>query len=140
MSTRWTGEDIKQKGLKINGQALPAVRQSTQPALFALGRLPGGNMNKTEIHYRDMLELKKYAGEVIWWAFEPLNLRIGANCFYSVDFLVMLKTGELECHEIKGGHITDDALVKFKAAAAMFPFKFRMIALVKGEWIERHVI
>jgi len=84
--------------------------------------------------------MRKHIGEVLWYAFEAINLRIGDKCFYAVDFLVMVKSGELECHEIKGGHITDDALVKFKAAAAFFPFKFRMIMLIKGDWTERHVI
>jgi hypothetical protein len=136
MSTRWTSEDIKQKGLQISGPLNSAVKVNIQPASFALGRLTTGKMNKTEIAYADLLEMRKRIGEVAWYAFEPVNLRLGVNCFYSVDFLVMLKSGELECHEVKG-YWTDDALVKIRAAAAIFPFRFISKRLVKGQWETR---
>ena len=64
------------------------------------------------------------------------NLKLADKCFYKVDFLVMLKSGQLECHEIKG-FLTDDSLVKFKVAGQKFPFVFRMIALKKGVWVEK---
>lgn len=108
----------------------------TQPASFALGRLKAGSMNKTEKAYAAQLELLKTAGEVLWYEFEPMNLRLGDKCFYAVDFLVMLKNGQLECHEVKG-YWTDDALVKIKTAAAKFPFRFISLRLVKGCWETR---
>jgi hypothetical protein len=139
--SNWTQQDIdrlQQKGLKVN---LP-LKNSTanQPASFALGRMKAGSMNKTELLYAKHLEVQKQFGNVAWYEFEPMNLRLGEKCFYSVDFMVMLKSGELECHEVKGGFITDDSLVKFKVAAAKFPFKFRMVMLKKGEWIEKYLI
>jgi hypothetical protein len=103
------------------------------PAAFALGRLKAGKMNKTEAAYAKYLEALKHAGEVLWYAFEPMNLKLADKCFYAVDFLVMVKTGQLECHEVKG-YWTDDALVKIKTAAANFPFRFIAVRLVKGEW------
>ena len=42
----------------------------------ALGRLPKGRMNKTETAYAAQLELRKAAGEVAWWVFEGLKLRL----------------------------------------------------------------
>lgn len=115
-------------------------RQSDKSRLFALGRLKSGEMNKTEAAYAKFLELQKQAGEVLWYEFEPMNLRLADKCFYRVDFLVMLKSGQLECHEVKGGYMTDDSLVKFKVAACKFPFTFRMFSLKKGEWIELYTI
>lgn len=95
----------------------------------ALGRLPKGRMNKTEAAYAAHLELRKAAGEVAWWVFEGLKLRLADATFYDTDFTVMLSTGELEVHEVKG-HWTDDARVKIKVAAAQYPFRF--IALKKS--------
>lgn len=129
----WTQEHIdnlNKKGLK-NNLKKPAIQHE---ALFALGRLKGRTMNKTETAYAGLLEAKKHIGEVVWYEFEPVNLRLADKCFYAVDFMVMMSNGQLECHEVKGGFVTDDALVKIKAAAAKFPFKFIMIKLIKGNW------
>ena len=99
----------------------------------ALGRLPGGEMNKTEAAYNRLLETKLGLGEIRWFRFEPINIRIGAKCFYSVDFLVMSYDGTIEAHEVKG-YWTDDALVKFKAAAATLPFVFKAVRMEKGSF------
>jgi len=124
----WTQEDID----RVNNKAVKKVNK-TQPASFALGRLKSGKMNKTEIAYCNYLEKQKQFGDVAWFEFEPMNLKLADKCFYRVDFLVMLKSGQLECHEVKG-FWTDDALVKIKAAAAKFPFRFISVKLVKGIW------
>ena len=125
-NTRWTLADIE----KLNPSKSVNLKN---PSSFALGRLKAGKMNKTETAYSNLLELKKRTGDVLWYEFEPMNLRLANKCFYAIDFLVMLKNGQLECHEVKG-FWTDDALVKIKAAAEKFPFRFISIMLVKGEW------
>lgn len=139
MKKRWTQEDIDKLGLKVSNSTGLNPSNSVElkkPASFALGRLKQGEMNKTEAAYANLLETKKRIGEVVWYEFEPMNLRIADKCFYSVDFLVMLSNGQLECHEVKG-YWTDDALVKIKAAAEKFPFRFVSKRLVKGEWETR---
>jgi len=90
---------------------------------FALGRLPAGQMNKTEAEYGDVLKQRERAGEVVWFKFEGLKLRLADNTFYTPDYAVILKSGDLELHEVKG-HWQEDARVKIKIAAAMFPFTF----------------
>jgi len=99
----------------------------------ALGRLKSGQMNQTEKKYSDRLELLKRAGEIIWYSFEPANLRLADRCFYKVDFMVMNKDFQMEVHEVKG-FWTDDALVKIKVAAELFPFRFIAIQYKKKEW------
>ena len=89
----------------------------------ALGRLKTGEMNKTEQAYRDLLELRKRAGEVLWYKFEGLKFRLADNTFYTPDFAVMLSNGQIELHEVKG-HWQDDARVKIKIAADLYPFQF----------------
>lgn len=89
----------------------------------ALGRLKVGTLNKTEQAYEAVLALRKRAGEIAWYKFEGLKLRLADNTFYTPDFAVMLSSGEIECHEVKG-FWTDDARVKIKVAADLYPFRF----------------
>lgn len=92
-------------------------------ATYALGRLKVGQMNKSEEAYARDLELLKQCGDVAWYKFEGLKLRLADNTFYTPDFAVMLSNGEMQCHEVKG-FWTDDARVKIKVAAELYPFRF----------------
>jgi hypothetical protein len=94
-----------------------------KPAHFALGRLPVGKMNKTEDRYAAHLAQLRMAGEIFWYGFEAVKLRLADSTFYTPDFAVMAKDGVLEMHEVKG-HWQDDARVKIKVAAEKFPFRF----------------
>lgn len=104
------------------------AQQKIRPAnskekMQALGRLKAGAMNKTELAYEAHLFMRKAAGEVAWYKFEGVKLRLADNTFYSPDFAVMLASGEMEIHEVKG-FWQDDARVKIKVAADLYPFKF----------------
>lgn len=90
---------------------------------LALGRLKTGSMNQTEAAYESDLAAMKSAGEVVWYRFEGLKLRLADNTFYTPDFAVMRSDGVMECHEVKG-FWRDDARAKIKIAAEMYPFRF----------------
>jgi len=96
--------------------------------LQALGRLKTGEMNKTEADYQIYLENRKSLGIIAWFKFEGIKLRLADNTFYTPDFAVMLATGHMELHEVKG-FWTDDARVKTKVAASLYPFQ--IIAVTK---------
>ncbi len=96
------------------------ARRGPGAAVQALGRLKTGEMNKSEAAYAAHLELRRAAGEVLWVRFEGIKLRLADNTFYTPDFAVMLTDGALELHEVKG-FWTDDARVKCKVAAEMYP-------------------
>lgn len=98
-------------------------RSTAKSRMQALGRLKTGQRNKTESAYEALLEARRQAGTVAWYKFEGLKLRLADNTFYSPDFFVMLADGTLEAHEVKG-HWQDDARVKIKIAAEMYPFRF----------------
>lgn len=83
-------------------------------------------MNKTERAYDAHLATLLAAGEVLWYKFQPLKLRLADNTFYTPDFAVLAKDLTFELHEVKG-HWMDDARVKIKVAAAQFPFRFKAI-------------
>jgi hypothetical protein len=93
---------------------------------FALGRLKVGERNKTEAAYEHFLELRRRAGEILWFKFGAIKLRLADNCFLTVDFAVMTADGYLEMHDIKPNphFIQDDAKVKMKSAGEGFPFRF----------------
>lgn len=95
----------------------------SRPALQALGRLPPGVMNKTEAAYAAFLDTLVQCGDVVWYRFEAVKLRLAKNTTYTPDFLVLRADGSLECHECKG-HWQDDARVKIKVAADIFPMQF----------------
>jgi hypothetical protein len=80
-------------------------------------------MNKTEAEYARLLELRWQAGEVAWFKFEGVKLRLADNTFYTPDFAVMLADGQMQMHEVKG-HWHDDARAKIKIAADLYPFEF----------------
>ena len=95
-------------------------------AMYALGRLKTGAMNKTEQAYGAYLELLRQSGYVAWFKFEGVKLRLADNTFYSPDFAVMLTDGQMQMHEVKGARaiFQDDAKVKVKVAADAYPFQF----------------
>lgn len=113
-------------------QALQVSTRSPLRRLQALGRLKAGAMNKTEAAYAALLEARRQAGEIVWWAFEPFKIRLADRTFYDVDFGVMLADGSLQVHEVKGGFATDDALVKIKVAAEHFPAAFFLCRKAKA--------
>lgn len=93
--------------------------EKTDAGSWSTQNRPG---DKTESAYCQHLEQRKRAGEIAWYRFEGIKLRLANNTFYTPDFAVMLATGEMELHEVKG-FWTDDARVKTKVAADQYPFR-----------------
>jgi hypothetical protein len=90
---------------------------------YALGRLKPGTMNKTEAAYDLDLDARRHHGDVLWYRFEGVKLRLADNTFYTPDFAVMAADGVMEMHEVKG-FWRDDARAKIKIAADQYPFRF----------------
>lgn len=115
------------------------ARRGPGVAVEALGRLKSGEMNKSEAAYAAHLGLRQAAGEVLRFWFEAMTFKLAEGCRYTPDFIVMLTDRTLEAHEVKG-FWTDDARVKIKVAASLFPHRFVALkALPKrdgGGWSE----
>ncbi len=101
-------------------------KRGLSPRVFALGRLKSGEMNKTERAYDEALTIMQSAGEILWCKFEAIKFRLADNTHYTPDFAVMKADGQMEFHEVKG-YMMDDANVKIKVAAEMFPFRFFLV-------------
>lgn len=94
---------------------------------FALGiikRREPGTMNGTERAYSQHLTMREQLGEVLWFAFESITLKLAKGTSYTPDFAVMMRDGTMEMHEVKGHWLTTSR-VKIKVAAEKFPFVFR---------------
>lgn len=94
-----------------------------------------GRMNLTEAAYAVVLEDKKTNGEIVWWRYERVKLRLADKTWYTPDFAVITGEDELEFHEVKG-FWRDDARVKIKVANEEFPFLFIAITKTKDGWHE----
>jgi len=96
-------------------------------------------MNKTEARYLQHIIMPDiHSGLISKWRFEEIKFRLGKACYYTPDFLIVYRNS-IEIHEIKGGHIREDALVKFKAASERFPFFiWKMIQWKGGTWTVIH--
>lgn len=99
-------------------------------------------MNHTEEKYARYLESRRMVGEIRWWAYEALKLRLADKTYYTPDFLVVANDLALECHEVKSfwksagrAGWEEDARVKIKACAEIFPLKFVAAVLMQdGGW------
>jgi len=90
-------------------------------------------MNRTEARYAEVLEARQRAGEIAWYLYEAIALRLAEHkCFYHPDFTVMLTDGTLEIHEVKGEYVREDGWLKLKIAASKFPFVFRKCTWTKN--------
>jgi hypothetical protein len=108
----------------------PKVSKGTRHAIPTID-----GMNKLESLYaREELEVRKMARIIDEYRFEAVKLRLAHNTFYIPDFMITIDN-LIEFHEIKG-HWEDDARVKIKVAAEMYPeFTFIAVQRKKGIWV-----
>lgn len=142
---RWTEEQLAAHRQRAADPARAGVAEGGQAVALpvATGALREPDMNKTEAEYAQMLEARRVSGEILWWAYEAMTLKLADNTRYTPDFLVMLADGALEVHETKGGFIREDGWLKLKVAAGMFPFRFflcqKQAKKAGGGWTIRRV-
>ena len=117
-----------------SAQSVTASGSGTGKVARGRPRHVAGVMNKLEAAYDEHLQLLQREGRVVWYRFESVKLKLAKNTHLTVDFFVMNAAGELEAHEVKG-HWEEDARVKVKVAAEMFPFRFLAIQRAEdGAW------
>lgn len=92
-----------------------------------------GQMNRTEEAYMKRLKVLQDIGEIVTFRFEGVKLRLAARTFYTPDFFVVTDK-QIELHEVKG-HWEEDARVKIKVAAELYPeFAFFAVHKVRDGW------
>ena len=122
--------------------AVPVVPKGGRPFRLAMGALRKQKMNSLEAAYERVLRRRKLVGEVIWYDFEGITLKLADDTRFTPDFPVLLASGFLEMHETKG-RMREDAWLKLKMAAKGFPFRFFVIKLqskkLGGGWVTTEV-
>jgi hypothetical protein len=89
--------------------------------------------NKWERMYAQRLGILLHAQAITWWDYECLKLRLADATFWTPDFAVETR-GRLEVHEVKG-HWREDARIKVKLAAKLFPWlPIHILRPVNGEF------
>ena len=101
--------------------------------MIAKGALKTPYRNKTEEAYAKKLELATACGEVAWWAYEGISVKLAEGAHYRCDFAVMLPDGTFEFHEVKG-FWREAARVRIKVASSLYPFRFIAVKKNKAGW------
>lgn len=93
-------------------------------------------MNWTESRYAEVLEGRRLCGELRSWEFERYTFRLGPEMTFTPDFAIEELDGWLTLVDTKNSkHIWEDATVKAKAAATLYPFhRWQQAVLKSGEW------
>lgn len=134
---RWTEQQLADHNARTRRAfALPFKLPANEAGAFARGRLPASKMNKTEAAYSRHLWELTIAGEVIWFRFQPMRLRLADGSFFTPDFGVLTRDCLFEFHETKG-FWREAARVRIKIAAELFPFRFIAITRPMGGGWER---
>jgi hypothetical protein len=107
-----------------------------RPTKLAKARRAAGRMNGYESDYEKTFLMQKPH------MFEAVTLKLADDCRYTPDFMVIADDDVVEFHEVKGGFWRDDAKVKIRVAAQMYPM-FRFYSFFKepkklgGRWTQK---
>ena len=87
--------------------------------------------NKTEAEFEVWF---KYQHPSVSLFYEAVKLRIDTTCWFLPDYWC---PELMTFFEVKGGYLWDDAIIKFKACRALYPWaKWKMFQKWHGEWRE----
>ena len=109
-----------------------SLPSSTLPSTFPVTPTPTpSHRSKTETRYAQYLSTRR---EITAVYYEAVRLTLAPRTTLLLDFLVVYPD-HVELHEVKSGYIREDAAVKLKLAASLYPF-FRFICAqyLKGAW------
>jgi hypothetical protein len=93
-------------------------------------------MNGLESAYAKHLDVLKLAGDVKWWAFNAVRLRIAMGekvAWYRPDFFIEFADGSFAFHETKGFE-REAALLRLKVAAGLVPIPFALVKKNGSGW------
>jgi hypothetical protein len=96
-----------------------------------------GVMNKLEQKFSLHLEAKRIRGDIEFWRYEPIRIRLADGAWYTPDFLVITNDGRTQVFETKG-FWREAARVRIKVAADKFRgsgWEFLGAQYLKGAWV-----
>ena len=139
--TRWSQDELDEFYIRRQDWTEFAGTPDAGPDQIPKPIIPDSRMNKTEARFADYLEQLKHMKEIMAWLFEPMKFILAQNVkrarngtVYIPDFLAVYP-GHFTFYEVKG-FWRDDALVKIKVAADMFPwFNWIAVQWKKDQWV-----
>lgn len=151
---RFTPSDLEAKGYVQTGSGEgwvkgpiiypipPAMPKATpKPANTPItpqkGRLRQNTtgLNKTEQAFKKYMQ-PSVEGVLLDQA---ITLKIANGCRYTPDF-VLIEMPNVAAYEVKG-FMRDDAAVKLKVAASLYPWiRFHLVTRKKGEWLIQEIL
>lgn len=131
MTVRWTEAQLAERLQEGRRKAAQEPKKLT--TVPAIGVFRDKKMNKLESAWAKELDQQLSDGKILWYKFEGIALRLADRTFYHPDFIVMENNGVIRIDETKG-FMRDDANVKLKVAASLFPFVFRLIRKKGKVW------
>lgn len=131
----------KRQGQKGQQKRCQAVKEPLSPCWRKLLDIPGvtekptpGKMNKWEEEFARQLFERMMADEISGYMFERFRFELAHKCLYIPDFMILHPHGGFAAAEVKGFR-RDDAMVKLKVAARMYPdINFSLWTKEKGLW------
>ena len=132
----WTEEDLRDM-YRRRGQPYVEKIPAAKTRAKAHGQYTPGKMNKTEESFeREVLIPLKSRGGIWQYFFEAITFKIGPDCRYTPDFIVIDILGIISAIEVKGTRkgkmfSADDSKVKVRSCSD----KFGMLAVFR--WAHR---
>jgi len=121
----------------VDGSLVHGVATGKQPGAIIVRQSAKPTLNKTETAFRDCLKLMNPDGFITEQA---ITFRLANGVRYTPDFVVFNPlAGTVDAFEVKA-FMRDDAAVKIKVAASVYPFiKWTLAWRQKGDWKIQHV-
>lgn len=116
---QWTEHCLKEGLDPASGTMTFPANKNPVAVNVAQRRPQRKGMNKTESEFLRQLSVL-HPNDVI--LFEAIKLRIADRCYYCPDFMMIDLHCRLTFVEVKGKHIWEDSMIKFKAAREMYPW------------------
>lgn len=126
---KWTEGEYaayKEKIKRLSPAACHARELAEARANLAKRKPSRNQPNKTERRF-EMEILRPSLPEDTTIGFQSLTFLLAPNLRYTPDWTVWFpdclnRQGQIVCYEVKGGHVWDDARVKFLTARKLFPW------------------
>lgn len=122
---------LRKSSLGIEAPSGKAVPPPPEAVVEIAGSTDEARLNKTEKAY--LIYLRGLEG-LIWIGVQNVTLKLGDDCRYTPDFVTVDANRCLAMREVKG-FFREDAKVKIKVAARMFPWlPFYLVRKTKNGW------
>ena len=94
--------------------------------------------DKWNYAYAKLLEIRRQAGEIIHWWYEPFSIWLPGGVRFKPDYMVWEANNTITIVEVKGwSKNLRDGKARYKIAASLFPcWTWKMVTKKSNQWEE----